>query len=258
MSEARSEQRLFVSGRSSDGAGQVGQLRALAARTPAGRGRRAVFLDRDGTLNAFHRHPERGTFDSPMGPEELVLLRGAAEAVRMINELGLLAIVVSNQPVVAKGKTTLERVDATTDRLRALLTVAGARLDAVYYCLHHPDASDPGYRCRCGCRKPEAGLLLQAAVELGIDLAGSYMVGDSPTDAVAGREAGCSTLWLRPDDPVVEASKPDRAVDYVVADLPDAVEQIRLIERARMADGAATRAAVVAVGSPRASGRLAL
>src|SRR5688500_10305249 len=126
-------------------------LRAVGGR---GRRRRAIFLDRDGTVNAFHRHPERGTIDSPMGPEELELLPGAAEAVRTINELGLLAVIVSNQPVVGKGKTTLLRVEATTARLHELIGESGARLDAVYYCLHHPDAVDAAYRQQCGCRKP--------------------------------------------------------------------------------------------------------
>jgi D-glycero-D-manno-heptose 1,7-bisphosphate phosphatase len=193
-----------------------------------------------------------------MGPEELVLLPGAAEAVRTINELGLLAVVVSNQPVVAKGKTTLARVEATTAHLRALLAVAGARLDAVYYCLHHPDAVDPAYRQRCWCRKPESGLLLQAAADLGIDLAGSYMVGDSPTDAVAGRDAACSTIWLRPDDLAAEAPKPATAVDYVVPTLVDAVERIRLIERARLPEAVGTRRSTVPAASPRASGDFAL
>jgi D-glycero-D-manno-heptose 1,7-bisphosphate phosphatase len=220
--------------------------------------RRAVFLDRDGTLNGFYRHPEHGTFDSPMGPEELVLLPGAAEAVREINELGLLAVVVSNQPVVAKGKTTLARVEATTAHLRAELARVGARVDAVYYCLHHPDAVDPAYRQRCACRKPEAGMLLQAARDLGIDLCGSYMVGDSPTDAVAGRDAGCSTLWLRSDEASPEGSNPVRAADYVVATLVEAVAQIRLVERARWANGGMVRPANGPPAPARALGRLAL
>jgi D-glycero-D-manno-heptose 1,7-bisphosphate phosphatase len=246
-----------VAGASDLDSGAFDRMRRLSRR-PGAPARRAVFLDRDGTLNGFYRHPDHGTFDSPMGPEELALLPGAAEAVRAINELGLLAVVVSNQPVVAKGKTTLARVEATTVHLRAELARVGARLDAVYYCLHHPDAVDPTYRQRCSCRKPEAGMLLQAARDLGIDLLGSYMVGDSPTDAVAGREAGCSTLWLRPDEPSADGSKPTRAVDYVVATLVEAVEQIRLIERARRNDGALVRPAHGPTAAVRASGRLAL
>jgi D-glycero-D-manno-heptose 1,7-bisphosphate phosphatase len=254
MSEAFAGRGHFVAGGSSaEDGGWFERLRCLTAR-PGPSARRAVFLDRDGTLNAFHRHPERGTLDSPMGPEELALLPGTAGAVRAINELGLLAVVVSNQPVVAKGKTTLVRVEATTAHMRAQLALAGARLDAVYYCLHHPEAVDPIYRRRCRCRKPEAGMLLQAAVDLGVDLAGSYMVGDSPTDALAGREAGCSTIWLRPGDLNGGASRPDKAVDHVVASLVEAVERIRLIERVRRVEAVGAHRAA----GTRSSGRLAL
>jgi D-glycero-D-manno-heptose 1,7-bisphosphate phosphatase len=259
MSEARLGASFFVAGGSfALDTGWLDRLRDLTVRATTRRGRRAVFLDRDGTLNAFHTEPDRGTLDSPMGPEELALLPGVAEAVRTINELGLLAVVVSNQPVVAKGKTTLARVDATTAHLRALLAAAGARLDAVYYCLHHPDAVEPAYRQRCWCRKPESGLLLQAAADLGIDLVGSYMVGDSPTDAVAGRDAGCSTIWLRPDDPATGAAGPATVADYVVPMLIDAVEQIRLIEQSRRPEAAGTRRSTVPATSRRASGDLAL
>ena len=259
MAEARLGESFLVAGGSlAVDAGWLGRLRALTAWPNGAPARRVVFLDRDGTLNAFHTHPDHGTVDSPMGPEELSLLPGAAEAVRAINDLGLLAVVVSNQPVVAKGKTTLARVEATTAHLRVQLAVAGARLDAVYYCLHHPEAVDTAYRQRCWCRKPEAGLLLQAAADLGIDLAGSYMVGDSPTDAVAGRDAGCSTFWLRSDDPVARAAKPVPAVDYVAPTLIEAVEQIRLIERARRPPVAETSRYTGPTASPRASGRLAL
>jgi D-glycero-D-manno-heptose 1,7-bisphosphate phosphatase len=194
--------------------------------------RRAIFLDRDGTINAFHRHAQRGTVDSPMGPEELELLPGAAEAVRTINELGLLAVVVSNQPVVAKGKTTMARVEATTDRLHALVGDSGGRLDAVYYCLHHPEAVDAAYREQCQCRKPGAGMLLQASAELDIDLGSSYMIGDSLTDALAGRSAGCTTIWLRQDDQVrAGASESVNAVDRIAPTLREAVELIRALER---------------------------
>jgi D-glycero-D-manno-heptose 1,7-bisphosphate phosphatase len=239
-------------------AGWSGRHRAAARRTNAGNGRRAVFLDRDGTLNGFHRNAERGTLDSPMGPEELELLPGAAKAVRVVNELGLLAVVVSNQPVVAKGKTTLARVEATTARLHVLLAAVGARLDAVYYCLHHPDAVDPTYRQRCWCRKPESGLLLQAAADLDIDLAGSYMVGDSATDAVAGRAAGCSTIWLRPDARALAEPVPPRTVDHVVPTLVDAVELIRATERVGGGGAAHARRPTISLASPLTSGRLPL
>lgn len=172
-----------------------GRVGALAAEWPRPT-RRAVFLDRDGTLNAMVYNPDHGTVDSPLRPDELRLLPGAAEAVRRVNELGFLAIVVSNQPAVAKGKTSLALVEATTARLRRELAAAGARLDGVYYCLHHPKAEVARYRARCGCRKPEPGLLAQAAADVGIDLGRSYVVGDGLTDVAAGQRAGCRTIWL--------------------------------------------------------------
>ena len=104
--------------------------------------RRAVFLDRDGTLNEMVYDRDHGLVDSPVRPDQLRLLPGAAEAVRRINEMGLLAIIVSNQPGIAKGKTSLALLEATTVRLRSeMAATAGAVLDGVYYCLHHPEGT---------------------------------------------------------------------------------------------------------------------
>lgn len=173
-------------------------------------GRRAVFLDRDGTLNRLLTDPETGAVDSPMTVQELELLPGVASAVRQLNDIGFLVVIASNQPAVGKRKTTLRDVDAITQRLKSTLAAeTGARVDAVYYCLHHPEAVDVEYRQACGCRKPAPGLLLKAAAELSIDLASSYMVGDGAVDVLAARRAGCVPIHLTSDPLDSEQCCPD-------------------------------------------------
>ncbi len=158
--------------------------------------RRAVFLDRDGVLNRMVYHAEFGLVDSPQRVEELALLPGVGEAVRRLNGLGLLAIVVTNQPGVAKGKCSLGALETINERLRRELALAGAHLDGFYQCLHHPQALLEEYRMVCECRKPKPGLLLRAAREHGVALRESFMVGDGLTDVLAGQAAGCRTILL--------------------------------------------------------------
>ena len=153
---------------------------------------RAVFLDRDGTLNryvGFLRHAD-----------ELALLPGVGEAVRAINAAGYLAVVVTNQPVVARGEVSVKELEEIHCKLETLLGSEGAYLDAVYYCPHHPHKGYQGevaaLKIDCDCRKPKPGMLLRAARELNIDLSASFMVGDSENDIAAGKAAGCTTVLL--------------------------------------------------------------
>jgi len=184
---------------------------------------RAVFLDRDGVINAAIYNPVEGKLDSPYRLEDFRLLPGAAQAIRLINSLDLLAVVVSNQPGVAKGKCNSAFLDALDQRLHWELARQGAHLDAIYYCLHHPQAQLESLRLSCDCRKPKPGLLLRAARELAIDLARSYMVGDSPTDVAAGLAAGCQTILLNnADDRPVNGQRPH----FVAVDLAAAVRVI--------------------------------
>jgi D-glycero-D-manno-heptose 1,7-bisphosphate phosphatase len=158
--------------------------------------RRAVFLDRDGVINAAIYNPAEGKLDSPQSVDEFRVLPGAAKAVRMINGMGFLAIVVSNQPGVAKGKCHPELLAEIDERLEASLADEGARLDGIYYCLHHPQAVLPSLNVHCDCRKPRPGLLLRAAGERDVDLARSYIIGDQETDVEAGLAAGCTTVLV--------------------------------------------------------------
>lgn len=192
-------------------------------------GRPAVFLDRDGCINAMVYLPDFGLMDSPQNPDQFQLLPGAGEAIQLINEIGFLAIVVSNQPGIAKGKCTPALLEAVTQKMHHDLALVGARLDRVYYCLHHPEAAIEEYRAACACRKPQPGLLQQAASEFDIDLRASYMVGDGLTDVLAGKAVGCSTILLGSQKPeLVEMMKQLKAYpDYFAIGLPQALELIR-------------------------------
>jgi len=144
--------------------------------------RAAIFLDRDGTICeevGYVNHLSRSR-----------LLPGSLEAIRLINQAGLLAVVTTNQSGVARGYFSEDLVEAVHAQLLSAVSSGGARLDAIYYCPHHPSEGSPPWRAACDCRKPKPGMILRAAREHGIDLAGSYVVGDSVVDIEAGAAAG--------------------------------------------------------------------
>ncbi len=195
--------------------------------------RGAVFLDRDGVINAYVYNSEFGTVDSPAHPEEFSLLPGSGQAIAELNRMGLPVIVVSNQPGVAKRKFTPALLTAITEKMHAETRNAGGHLDAVYYCLHHPEGLLPDYRIDCDCRKPRPGLLLQAANELDLDLAKSYMVGDGIMDILAGTRAGATTIFVSPRKCYIcdELVKQDARPTLIVSSLLDAVNDIGCLER---------------------------
>lgn len=146
---------------------------------------KAIFLDRDGTINkyvGFLRHID-----------DFELIEGAAEAIKRINQSGYLAIVVTNQPVIARGEVSWEELNKIHKKMNTLLGKEGAYIDGIYICPHHPDkgfwGERPEYKIDCDCRKPKPGLLLQAAKDFNIDLSESYMIGDSLRDVEAGKNA---------------------------------------------------------------------
>lgn len=147
---------------------------------------KAIFLDRDGTINKMVGFVTK--------PEQFELIEGTAEAIKAINKSGYLAIVVTNQPVIARGDCTFEELQTIHDKMETELGKAGALVDAIYVCPHHTDkgfeGERPEYKCNCDCRKPKPGLLLQAAKDFNIDLSESYMIGDSHRDVEAGENAG--------------------------------------------------------------------
>ena len=149
----------------------------------------AVFLDRDGTINE-----EVGYLDSL---EKIRMIPEAFEAIRLINQSGMKAVVISNQSGVARGYFDEAFVETVHDRIQALLREHEARIDRFYYCPHHPTEGTGVYRTACTCRKPEAGLLLRASQEMGIELACSYMVGDMPKDIEAAGKAGAKGILVQ-------------------------------------------------------------
>ena len=148
---------------------------------------KAVFLDRDGTINKSNGFITKA--------EDFELCQGAAEAIKKINKSGYLAIVVTNQPVIARGDCTFEELQVIHDKMETELGKEGAFIDGLYFCPHHTDkgfaGERPEYKCNCDCRKPKPGLLLQAAKDFNIDLSNSIMIGDSSNDVEAGKNAGC-------------------------------------------------------------------
>lgn len=157
---------------------------------------RAVFLDRDGVINELVYHREAGIIDSPFTPAQFRLLPRVPEAIRLLNQSAFAVVVVSNQPGIAKGHFSRRTLRSFDRKLEAALGRAGARIDRIYYCPHHPEARVKELRKRCRCRKPEIGLLLRAARELKLDLHQSFMVGDGIPDLVAGARAGCRTVFV--------------------------------------------------------------
>jgi D-sedoheptulose 7-phosphate isomerase len=195
--------------------------------------RPAVFLDRDGVINAYVCESELGTIDSPANPAQFHLLPGVPEAIARLNEAGLLAIVVTNQPGVAKGRFNPAILDAITNKMTNLIAQAGGKLDAVYCCPHHPEGVVEDFRQHCSCRKPNTGLLEQSARELEIDLARSYTVGDGLVDIQAGRRAGTRTIFISPRKCYVceELAKQNTWPDWTAENLPAAVDLILNAER---------------------------
>ncbi len=163
---------------------------------PSARSKRAVFVDRDGVLNDLVYNREEGRVLSPFSAEETRVFPFVAAAVKAVRELGFKVIVISNQPGVAKRQFTLAELEKMNAKIRRALAEGGARLDAEYYCLHHPEALIPKYRRVCDCRKPKPGLLLRAAEEHRIDLGRSFFAGDGLADVEAGRRAGCRTILV--------------------------------------------------------------
>lgn len=148
---------------------------------------KAIFLDRDGTLNKY--------VGFLRNIDDFELIKGVPEAIKMINQSGYLAIVVTNQPVIARGEVSWDELNEIHRKMETLLGKEGAYIDGIYICPHHPDkgfeGERPEYKIDCDCRKPKPGLLLQAAKDFNIDLSQSVMIGDSENDVKAGVNAGC-------------------------------------------------------------------
>lgn len=165
-----------------------GKVSARNLRNP----QKAIFLDRDGTINKY--------VGFLRDINDFELLPGVAEAIRTINRSGYLAIVVTNQPVIARGEVTEAGLREIHNKMESLLGREGAYIDAIYYCPHHPhrgyDGEIPALKISCDCRKPKPGMLVRAARDYNIDLSSSWMVGDGENDMLAGQAAGCKCMLI--------------------------------------------------------------
>lgn len=153
---------------------------------------KAIFLDRDGTINAL--------IPFLVHKEDLQLIEGASEAIRLINSSEYLCIVVTNQPIIARGESTIENLDEIHKRMETLLGKDGSYIDGLYYCPHHPDkgyaGEVPELKINCDCRKPKTGMLIQAAKDYNIDLSESIMIGDTTLDIKMAENAGMKSILV--------------------------------------------------------------
>ncbi len=179
---------------------------------------KAVFLDRDGTINR--------EVDNLRTVSELKILAGASRAIATLNKLGFLVIMITNQPVVGRGWITEKELDAIHAVLIKRLAEKGAVIDAIYYCPHHPKANLRKYRLQCRCRKPNAGMIKSAVKKYKIDLKKSFVIGDSTRDILAGKRAKMKTILVETGYAGNDGSfavKPD----FAAKNLQEAVDIIR-------------------------------
>lgn len=182
---------------------------------------RAIFLDRDGTMNV-----SKGFISNA---DDLELIPGTIEAVKAINKSGALAIVITNQPVIARGECSFEELHNIHNKLKTLLGEKGAFVDDIFYCPHHPDkgfeGEVPELKFDCECRKPKTGMINEAVDKYNIDLSKSYMVGDSTMDLELARNAGVKSVLVDTGF-AGNDGKYDRSCDIEAKDLLDAIEKI--------------------------------
>lgn len=173
---------------------------------------KAVFLDRDGIINKY--------VGFLRNIDDFELLPGVSEAIKKINESGYLAIVVTNQPVIARGDLSFDELTLIHNKMETLLGQEGAYLDAIYYCPHHPDKGFDGeikeLKINCDCRKPKPGMLLKAASDFNIELTQSFMVGDSESDIKAGHNAGCVSVMIGKNKKCEQDKTYESLLDFVV------------------------------------------
>jgi D-glycero-D-manno-heptose 1,7-bisphosphate phosphatase len=180
--------------------------------------RRAVFLDRDGTLNV-----DKGFVHAP---RDFEFVEGAVEAVKRLKESGFVVVVVTNQSGVGRGLYTERDVRRLHRWVNGELGKRGTTIDRFYFCPHHPDARVRRYRRDCPCRKPGPGMLLRAMSELGIEPRASYMIGDAARDVTAGKKAGVTAILIRARGTMAGETAPEEKPDAVFDSLLDAARYV--------------------------------
>lgn len=183
----------------------------------------AIFIDRDGTI--IHQ------VELLSKPSQLRVFRGAFNAIKIFNDLNYLTVIITNQPVVARGIVGTKDIDRIHNVLVRRLAKGGAKIDAIYFCPHHPKADMKKYRVICECRKPGVGMITDAAKKFNIDLERSFLIGDSTQDVLAGNRAQIKMILVKTGhggkDPWQHEGKPD----FIVKNLVDAAKIIKKISK---------------------------
>lgn len=191
---------------------------SLVKRIRAGAGRKAAFLDRDGVINLDRAYVHKW--------EEFEFVPGAVDAMRRLREAGYVLVIVTNQSGIARGMYTESQYQALTASMRSALAEAGADVDGVYHCPHHPGGTVTDLAVNCGCRKPEPGMIWRAAQELGLSLPDSFLVGDKPSDIEAARAAGVGRAYIVQSDNLDSPCGDLHGADAAYRDLRDCVSAL--------------------------------
>ncbi len=180
---------------------------------------KAVFLDRDGTVNVL----TPGEYI--LHPRNIRLLPGVAKAIKKLNSLGYLVIIITNQGVIGRGVLTEKKLDEIHAIMIRRLAKGGAKIDAIYHCPHHPKAILPGHAIRCACRKPNIGMILKALRQFAIDKKKSFLIGDATDDILAGKRAHIKTILVKTGYGGRDG-KHDVKPDFIAKNILDAVKFI--------------------------------
>lgn len=186
--------------------------------------KKAIFLDRDGVINENVKDMNR--------VEQFVMLPNVSKAIKKINDAGYLAIIITNQPIIAKGFLSFETLENIHEKMKDELRKDGAHIDDIFVCPHHPKKGFPGeiveLKIDCACRKPKPGLFLQAIKKYNIDVSKSWMIGDSKSDVVAAKNAGINSIFIPDKGSGAEHETKLKEVkpDFEKKDLMDAVKLI--------------------------------
>ena len=189
----------------------------------------AVFLDRDGVVNPLVYNQAAGEYESPHVPDDFSIYPWVLKSLRLLKNHGFYVFIVSNQPSYAKGKTSLENIQAIEKLLRDYIDDNNCLIDEYYYCYHHPNGIIPEYSVFCPCRKPGIMFLEQAASAFSLDLSASFFIGDQDTDIKCGKNAGTKTVKIINKHSIKKSGQ--EVSDAFASNLYEAVEKIILFQK---------------------------
>jgi len=185
---------------------------------------KAIFFDRDGVINQLALNPKTGESESPHSVEDFTMMPGAVSALKKASAAGYLLFIVSNQPSYAKGKTSLENINAIHDRLHSELESNDIKFSEYYYCYHHPEGIVPDYSGPCECRKPGQRNMEHARNKYDLDMKASWFVGDQDMDIECGKRAGTRTILVL--NKLSAAKRGESSPDHFARDISEVVDII--------------------------------